>query len=489
MNRPRTTTLRTRLTVYYVAVLTVLLVVYAGLVFALQYEAMTRQMLHDEVQDVITVEGLLYFDGHNQLQLQQNYYSRPQSHLLVDRLMEVLDTSTGAVLYRSPTLHGMSMGDGLAPSEGVLGFNERRFELADGTKIFMVSHIHQMDGRTIVIRLGYRLDSFRSYMGRFLLLLLLAVPIALALAAAAGQSIARRALKPLDRMNASAESITAHNLHDRLDVANPSDELGQMATSFNNLLQRLEQAFFQLHRFTADAAHELRTPLSVVRATSEVALQEPRSTEEYRYALSSVLEESGRLNATIDSLLLLARAESAQPGEHQTVFPIKPLVDEVLGFLEILLEERDIRVVQEVEGAENADVLGDRNLLRVAFLNVLHNAIKFSPQQSVLVISYSRFKSSPQVMCITFHDQGPGIIPGEEERVFDRFFSRSETAAGAPPGAGLGLAIAKLVIERAGGNIRFDTNLESGAKCIVCLPVAISDSSDPGPSALNSGTA
>lgn len=489
MNLTRAITLRTRLTIYYVAVLAVLLVVYACLVFALQYEALTRQMLHDEVQDVITVEGLLYFDTHNQLQLQQNYYSRPQSHLLVDRLMEVLDTSTSTVLYRSPTLHGMSMGGRLDLTEGVLGFNQRRFELADGTKLFMVSHIHQMDGRTVVIRLGYKLDSFRNYMWRFLLLLMLAVPAALALAAVAGQSIARRALKPLYQMNASAESITARNLHDRLEVANHNDELGQMATSFNNLLQRLEQAFFQLHRFTADAAHELRTPLSVVRATSEVALQEQRSTDEYRNALSSVLEETVRLNATIDSLLLLARAESTQPGEQQSAFPIKPLIGEVLSFLEILLEERDLRVVEEIKCVEDANVLGDRRLLRVAFLNVLHNAIKFSPQQSVLVISYTGLEGSPPVMCITVQDQGPGIIPGEEKRVFDRFFSRSETATGSPPGAGLGLAIAKLIIERAGGTIRFDMNSEAGARCVVRLPVSTSEPSEPGPVALNSGTA
>jgi heavy metal sensor kinase len=346
-----------------------------------------------------------------------------------------------------------------------------------------------MNGRAVVIRLGYRLDSFRNYMWRFLLLLLLAVPAALALAAVAGQSIARRALKPLDQMNASAENITAHNLHDRLDVANPNDELGQMATSFNNLLQRLEQAFFHLHRFTADAAHELRTPLSVVRATSEVALQEQRSVDDYRNALSNVLEEAVRLNATIDSLLLLARAESTQPGEQQSVFPIKPLVGEVLSFLEILLEERDIRVVEKIKCVENTNVLGDRNLLRVAFLNVLHNAIKFSPQQSVLMISYTSLEGTTSAMCVAIQDQGPGIIPGEEERVFDRFFSRSETAAGSPSGAGLGLAIAKLVIERAGGSIRFDTNVEAGARCVVCLPIARSDSTEPGPFAQDSVTA
>jgi signal transduction histidine kinase len=368
----------------------------------------------------------------------------------------------------------MSMGTRLSASEGVRGFNQRSITLVDGTDIFMVSHIHEMDGRTVIIRLGYSLDSFRSYMWRFLALLLLAVPAALALAATAGQDIARRALKPLGQMTTRAESITARNLHDRLDVANPNDELGQMATVFNNLLQRLEQAFFQLHRFTADAAHELRTPLSVLRATSEVALQEVHSADEYRNTLSSVIEEAVRLNKTIDSLLLLARAEATPPGEQQTAFSVRTLVSEILSLLEILLEERDIRVLEETESMENSNVLGDRSLLRVAFLNILHNAIKFSPPRSVLAISYTILGSSPSLLRIDFQDQGQGIPPGDEERVFDRFFTRSEGAIGSPPGAGLGLAITKLIIERSGGAIRFDTDIEAGARCVVFLPVVAS---------------
>jgi signal transduction histidine kinase len=135
------------------------------------------------------------------------------------------------------------------------------------------------------------------------------------------------------------------------------------------------------------------------------------------------------------------------------------------------LEERDIRVVEKVESAEDETVIGDRSLLRVAFLNVLHNAIKFSPQQSVLAISYSRIKGPPATVRVEFQDEGPGITAGEEERVFDRFFSRSTTAVGSPPGAGLGLAITKLVVERAGGTVRFDGTSKTGALCVVCLPI------------------
>jgi methyl-accepting chemotaxis protein len=228
------TSLRTRLTLWYVGVLALLLVVYATAVFAIQYVALTRQIYHDEVQDVITVEGLLFFDQNGNLQLTQNYYSRPQSHLLVDRLMEVRDLS-GKVLYSSSTLRGMALGGPLRVGEGDAGFDERFVELQDGTHAFVVSHIHTMQGRTVVIRLGYDLAPLRARMYQFFLLLFIAIPIALALAALAGQSIAKRALRPLEEMTVHAEHITASNLSDRLEVTNAHDELGNLARVFNHL--------------------------------------------------------------------------------------------------------------------------------------------------------------------------------------------------------------------------------------------------------------
>ena len=135
------TSLRTRLTLWYVGVLALLLVVYATVVFAFQYVVLTRQLYHDEVQDVITVEGLFFFDETGSLRLKQDYYSRPQSHLLVDRFLEVRDLS-GSILYSSPTLQGMPLGTSLGPGEGDKGFDERIVRLNDGTHVFAVSHIH-----------------------------------------------------------------------------------------------------------------------------------------------------------------------------------------------------------------------------------------------------------------------------------------------------------------------------------------------------------
>ena len=457
--------LRTRLTLWYVAVLAILLLVYATLVFGFQCAVLVHQIFHDEVQEVVTAEGLLYFDAQGALQLQQNYYSRPQSHLLVDRLMEALDLS-GKVLYRSATLDGMSLGGPLQRGEGDTSFNQRIVRLRDGSFVLVVSHIHTLQGRTMVIRLGYTLAALRNRLFQFLLLLLVAVPLALAVAGVVGQIIAKRGLQPLEKMAARAENITASNLHDRLQIENQNDELGQMARVLNHLLQRLEQAFQQMKRFTGDAAHELRTPLASIRTVSEVALEKEREPEEYREALASILEEAARLNETINGLLLLARAEATQPGQEQTVFSSKELVDEVLNVLEVLIEEKQITVVQDGASIGNQVIRADRGLLRIAFMNVLHNAVKFSPRSSILRISYS---SLAGILQIAFQDQGPGIAPNEQQQVFEHFFTSNSEATAPNNGAGLGLSITKLIIDRIDGRIRFEP-IERGAKCVIELP-------------------
>jgi heavy metal sensor kinase len=440
------------------------LFVYAALVFAFQYAALTRQMLHDEVQDVVTVEGLLYFDSSGRLQLKQDYYSRPQSHLLVDRYMEVRDR-TDNVLYSSPTLHGMRLGGRVRDGEGDSHNDERIIRLEDGSHVFLISHIHGMDGRTLLIRLGYSLAPLRTSMWQFLLLLIIAIPVALALAAIAGQAIARRALRPIDQMTQRATSITANNLHNRLEVENRNDELGRMAEAFNHLLGRLDDAFQQLRRFTADAAHELRTPLASIRTVGEVALGRGSDGNPQK-AIEDMLEESARLNETIDSLLLLSRVEIiGTPGELESV-RLKELVDEVSSLLGVMMEDSSLTLIQSCSSDLCAQA--DRSLLRVALVNVLHNAWKFAPSHSTIHIQCEPNVSSDMVQ-ISIQDEGPGIVPNERQKVFDRFYTASDQSMPKQSGTGLGLSIAKLIVERFGGAIGFEDASSGGARCVMTL--------------------
>jgi heavy metal sensor kinase len=465
MNVDTRWSIRTRLTAWYVSVLVILLLIFSVILFIFQYVTLTHQIVHDEMQDAVTVEGLLFFDDAGQLKLRQDYYSRPQSHLLVDRLMEVLDLK-GMVLYRSKALNGQSLGGALIAGEGDGSSNERIVRLRDGSHVLAISHIHGMHGRDVVIRVGYSLRPLRDRMWQFVWLLGIALLVTILLAGITGQWIAGKAMSPIGLMAERADGITANNLHDRLVVTNERDELGTLAAVFNHLLERLEQSFQQLQRFTADAAHELRTPLSSLRTVGEVSLSEPRTPEQYRDAISSILEETQRLNHTIDSLLLLARAEAGNSVANSEVIALVPLLIEVIAMLSVLAEEKEIQVL--VQGNEqNVEVYGDRGLLRVALINILHNALKFSPQEGVVRIELTTDETSASV---TVTDQGRGIAKDEVDAVFERFYRGRGVSTSS--GNGLGLSIVKLIVNRIGGSIHFDQALEDGASIVLRVPLA-----------------
>jgi heavy metal sensor kinase len=460
--------IRSRLTLWYIAVLAMILAVYIVLVFIFQYKFVGNQIYHDEVQDVETVEGLLYFDKSGNLQLEQSYFSHPRSHLLIDRLMEVRDLS-GVVLYRTPNLNGASLGGPSLPDEGDETFNQRVVSMPDGSHVSLISHLHVLQGRTLLIRLGYSLAPFRERMTQFLEILLIALPVALVIAGFAGYQIARRALAPLEEMAQKAKRITAQNLHDRLDIDNPDDELGHMATVFNDLLIRLEQAFQQLHSFTADAAHELRAPMAAIRAIGEIALRQQQTSDRDKEAIASILEETSRLDETVGGLLLLAKAESAKAIGPNT-FSLLEVTNEVTEVLEVLAEERGIRLITNIHGASGLAMTGDRSLIRSAIMNVVHNAIKFSPADSTVTIAHSIVGAQDDYIELSVQDEGPGIESSELQAVFGRFYTSARNHTATPNGTGLGLSIAQLVVQRSGGQIYFESSAAVGTRCIIRLP-------------------
>jgi signal transduction histidine kinase len=197
-------------------------------------------------------------------------------------------------------------------------------------------------------------------------------------------------------------------------------------------------------------------------------LAKPTDAEAYREALGNVLEESSRLNQTVDSLLLLARAEGTPQGESQPVFVIGDLVAEVVALLEVLGEERSVMITQRHSDIASVQVRADRGLMRIALMNVIHNALKFSPRDSAINITFARPEAS--WLQISIEDEGPGIPSEEYARVFDRFFTSSDHSTANISGVGLGLSIAKLVVDRAGGNIAFDETFRQGARCVIGLP-------------------
>jgi heavy metal sensor kinase len=320
----------------------------------------------------------------------------------------------------------------------------------------------------VVIQVARSEATMRQNLRELLVMLVLGLPLAVALAGLGGYTLARRALAPVERMTERARSITAERLSDRLPVAHPDDEMGRLATVFNETLGRLEASFEQMRQFTADVSHELRTPLTAIRSVGEVGLREHRADPEYRSIIGSMLEEADRLASLVDRLLALSRTETGQSRAAREEIDLREVAEEVASHLGVLAEEKKQSIAVECAGVARARA--DRLGLRQAVINLVDNAIKFSPIGGRVTI---RVADTPHAATLEVVDTGPGIDPESRTRIFDRFY-RGAAGAGAAPGTGLGLSIAKGAVEASAGRLTLESS-EGGATFRITLPHRDSD--------------
>jgi heavy metal sensor kinase len=275
--------------------------------------------------------------------------------------------------------------------------------------------------------------------------------------ALAGYFIAGRALAPVKEMVERTRRLSAKSLNERLPVVNPHDELGQLATVFNETLQQLENSFAELKRFAADVSHELRTPLTAIRTVGEVAYRERNPAILYD-ALGSILEEVQRMNQLIDRLLLLARADDDNLPVRLEAGLVRNLLVEVTDALALVAEDKHQRL--ELDCPDHLLAVFDPALLRLALLNLIQNAIRYSPPARPITL---RAFQREDTVVIEVADQGPGIAPEHHQKIFDRFYRVDKARARADGGAGLGLAIVKWSVERMGGVVELKSEAGRGS--------------------------
>ncbi len=323
----------------------------------------------------------------------------------------------------------------------------------------------RIGGQPVVVQVARSELTITQSMKQLLFVLLLGLPFGVAAAGLGGYSLARRALAPVDRMSERARLITAERLKERLPVDNPDDELGRLATVFNETLTRLESSFEQMRRFTADASHELRTPLTVIRSAGEVGLRGRRDEVAYREIIGSMLEEVDRLARLVDRLLMLSRADTGQSKLSTDIVDLSELADEVAAQLGVLAEEKQQSITLERTGAPRWT--GDRLVLRQALLNLVDNAIKYSPVGGRITI---RVAESPAAAVVEVSDTGPGIPEELQSRIFDRFYRLDKSRSRDNGGTGLGLSIAKWAVEVNGGQLTLEKTNGVGSTFRITLP-------------------
>jgi two-component system OmpR family sensor kinase len=295
------------------------------------------------------------------------------------------------------------------------------------------------------------------------------VPIALMLAGIGGWFLARQGLSPVAAMVDRARKMSADNLSGRLPVANPRDELGRLAETFNELLSRLEASITTQRQFMADASHELRTPVTITRTAANVALQQlHREEPEYRETLAIIEQQATRLSRIVDDMFTLARADAGTYPVRQTPMYLDEVVDDVVKAARVLASIRDVSI--EATTIPSAAFTGDEDLIRRLLVNLLDNAIRYTPTVSTVRVDLER---APGGYALSISDCGPGIPLDVQPHIFERFY-RADAARTRPEnpddGAGLGLALARWIAEAHGGHLRLAGSSQAGTTFTAFLP-------------------
>ena len=448
---------RLRLTVWYVAAMVVVLAVYAAAIYAFVSrsvsESLDQRLRADFFWAAATVD-----EGPDGMII-----STPQVDLLLEEepWVEVWSADGSDLLVGNAEARRRPI-----PGAQELAAAERdrtaTFDVA-GVPMRVLSRRSYIGQRAVVVQVGRSEVPMWEQLQELLLVLLLGLPLAVGVAGLGGYVLARRALAPIEQMTERAQTITAERLSDRLPVKHPDDEMGRLASVFNETLARLEASFAQMRQFTSDVSHELRTPLTSIRSVGEVGLRGQRDEHAYRGIIESMLEEVDRLTHLVDRLLTLSRAETGQAPLSPEVVHLQALAEEVAQHLSVLAEEKQQQIVVERRAAP--DALADKQVLRHALINLVDNAIKFTPRGGGVRI---RISETPSLAIFDVIDTGPGIPETARPHIFDRFYRADERAG--VRGSGLGLSIAKGAVEANGGRLTLEASGPSGSTFRITMP-------------------
>ena len=280
-----------------------------------------------------------------------------------------------------------------------------------------------------------------------------------------GWVVAGRVLAPIGRITSVARDIQATDMSRRIELPGPEDELKQLADTFDAMLARLDAAFAAQRQFVADASHELRNPLAIIRTNVDVALADPdASPEELRHTMTVVKRAGDRMSLLVDDLLALARRQEPTL-EHEPV-DLGAAVAEASDDFVVPAEKRDIVLDRAI--APGVVVTGDREALKRVVANLLDNAVRLAPEGSRIRLATG---SEGNRAWIAVADEGPGISPEDQAHVFDRFWRSDKARARADGGTGLGLAIVRQIVEGHGGEVRLHSKVGVGSSFVVWLPI------------------
>lgn len=350
----------------------------------------------------------------------------------------------------------------LFPKPAQAGARVDPIEVRTHDRLFGLMAVNDIDAeRPYQIQLAQDRSVDEQFTRHFGLLVIAVLAVGCLVAALIARTVTRRGLRPLGEIVQSLERTGPTRLHERVEPESWPRELQPLVIAYDGMLDRLEDSFTRLSQFSADLAHELRTPVANLRGEAEVALRRPRTADEYQAVIESSVAECERLSALIDNLLFLARAEAAKELATRTHFDGRPAIDKITGYFGAIAEEHHINI--QCEGA--GEIYADSLLFSRAVSNLVENALRYSPDGGEIRIAISVDAHEARV---TVQDDGPGIAAADLPRVFDRFYRADPSRSS--QGSGLGLALVKSIADLHGGSARAENTSVGGAIVTLVFP-------------------
>ena len=355
-----------------------------------------------------------------------------------------------------------------AYADALSGTNSYETFLVDGKHPIRVITMPILREKKLVnlVQVGTSLEAVKETLRNLRIFLLTAVPSVLVFATLFARFLARRALKPISKIIKTARDIgQGQELSQRIPVFKVQDELGQLALTFNEMMDRLENSFAQMRQFSSDASHELRTPLTVLQGQNELVLSKLRDPKEYQEVIISNLEEINYMSKVLEDLFVLSRSDENQVLLNYKRMDLRGLVEEVCRHAEILAEEKDISIV--IAFLEQVKINGDEVRLRQMVWNILHNAIKYTQPGGELKVS---LLEESGFALLSIQDTGIGIPEKDLPFIFDRFYRVDKARSKGEGGSGLGLSICRHIAEAHKGKIKVESKSGLGTRFKIHIP-------------------
>jgi heavy metal sensor kinase len=432
--------IRMRLSAWYLLVLCLSLAILAGSIFWAAQKSISRLIDGDLRARLKTTEAFMeqQIPEHpsNDLTDLQDEFQEFSASQPGGELLQISDAS-GRWIFRSPSIQKFD----IRPRPSTPNASSSIDTLENLGLLRLITGTVIIKGNLYNVQLAADVSKFQLFLTQLKWLLLISTPLAIALALVGGYWLSGRALYPVRQITERARFITGEELSLRLDVPKPADEMRALTETLNEMLGRIESSFKKITQFTADASHELRTPVALIRTTAEVALRHRRDEEEYRQSLLDILEEAKRTSSLLDNMLALASSDSGGWQFVRKRANIAEIIQSTHSKAQLLAAEKGISFSLHI-ATSDIYIEGDEEALSRMFLVLFDNAIKYTPAGGRVACSFTLSDGTP---ILEVRDSGIGIPKDALDHIFERFFQVNASRTRDGGGAGLGLAIAKAI--------------------------------------------